>query len=102
MCSMETFGEFIIFSGRTSESSTNNKLFLYNFRRGTVDILPYFAKTLLQIEGRMYIGDTTTENVYEIFTGFDDDELNIENYWISGDDLFGTNRLKKVKRFRIK
>lgn len=102
MCAMETFWEFILFSGRTTDNSTNNRLFLYNFRRGTVDILPYFAKTLLQIEGRMYIGDTTTENVYEIFTGFDDDELEIENYWISWDDLFGTNRLKKVRRFRIK
>ena len=50
MCAMETFGEFIIFSGRTPDNSTNNKLFLYNFRRGTIDILPYFAKTLLQIE----------------------------------------------------
>lgn len=102
MCAMETFGEFILFSGRTSDVSTNNRLFMYNFRLWTIDILPYLAKTLVEIEGRMYIGDTTTENVYEIFTGFSDDELEIKNYWISWDDLFGTNRLKKVKRFRIK
>lgn len=103
MCAMETFGEFILFSGRTPTNTTNDRLFMYNFRLGTVDIVKYFAKTIVEIAGRVYIGDTVTENVYEIFTGFDDDELpTIENYWISGDDLFGTNRLKKVRRFRIK
>jgi hypothetical protein len=102
MCAMNTFGEFIVFSGRTPSNSTNDTLFFYNFRRGTIDILPYFAKTILEIEGRLYIGDTTTENVYEILSGFDDDNQDIVNYWISGDDLFGTTRLKKVKRFRIK
>jgi len=102
MCAMGTFGEYIVFSGRTPSNSTNDTLFFYNFRIGTIDILPYFAKTILEIEGRLYIGDTTTENVYEILSGFDDDNQEIVNYWISGDDLFWTTRLKKVKRFRIK
>ena len=54
------------------------------------------------INGELFIGDTLTDNVYQIFTGFDDDGDNIANYWISGDELFGTQRLKKVKMFRIK
>lgn len=101
-CAMDTFGEFIVFSGRTSASTINNKLFLYNLRRDTVDILPYQAKTITSNLGRLYIGDTITENVYEILSGFDDDGSTIENYWESNDEKYGTESLKKVKRLRFK
>lgn len=102
MCAMGTFWEYIVFSGRTPTSSTNNRLFLYDYQNKSVDILPYFAKTILDIEGDLFIGDTTTDNVYQIFSGWDDDGLDIENYWISGDEFHGTQRLKKTKRFRIR
>lgn len=101
-CAMDTFGEYIVFSGRSQDSATNNKLFFYNIRKDTVDILPYETKTLAPNAGLLYIGDTITDNVYQILSGFDDDEGTIENYWISKDDTFNTEDLKKVKRFRIK
>lgn len=101
-CAMETFGEFVVFSGRTSDSSTNNKLFLYNVRRGTIDIIPYFAKTISSNSGLLYIGDTLTDNIYEILSGFDDDSYSIDNHWISNDERYGSESLKKVKRLRFK
>lgn len=102
MCAMETFGEFIVFSGRTSDSTINNKLFMYNVRRGTISILPYQAKTITSNSGHLYIGDTVTFNIYEILTGFDDENYPIENYWTSSDDRYETESLKKVKRLRLK
>lgn len=102
MCAMTTFGEFIIFSGRTSDSSTNNKLFLYNVRRKTIDILPYRVKTIVEDKGALYSGDTLTDNVYQLLSGFDDDDDTIENYWIGHDEMYGTESLKKLKRYRIK
>ena len=102
MCAMETYGEFIVFSGRTSDSAINNKLFLYNVRKDTVDILPYGAKTITTSGGYLYIGDVQTDNCYEILSGFDDDNDTIENYWISNDERYGSEYLKKVKRLRIK
>jgi len=101
-CAMTTFGEYIVFSGKSFNSSTNDTLFLYNYRRKTLDVVPYSAKTMQDINGELFIGDTTTDNVYQIFSGFDDDDSQISNYWISGDEFFGTQRLKKTKRFRIK
>lgn len=101
-CAMSTFGEYIVFSGRTSASTINNKLFVYNVRRDTIDILPYGANTIISNAGRLYTGDTSTFNVYEILSGFDDDNAIIENYWISNDEKYGSEMLKKVKRFRIK
>jgi hypothetical protein len=99
---LSTFGEFIIFSGKTSGSAINNKLFLYNTRRDTIDILPYGATTITSSEGHLYIGDTITDNIYEILTGFDDDNELIENYWISNDEKYGSENLKKFLRVRLK
>lgn len=97
-----TFGEFIVFSGKTSTSTVNNKLFLYNTRRDTVDILAYGATTITNSEGHLYIGDTITDNIYEILTGFDDDNDIIENYWMSNDEKYGSENLKKFLRLRLK
>lgn len=102
MCAMTTFGEYIVFSGKDKDSTVNNKLFLYNLRLNSIDILPYWAKTIVSSDGLLYIGDTTTDNVYQILSGFDDDNNTIENHWISSFDLFGTERLKKVKKLRLK
>ena len=71
-------------------------------RRNTVDILGYAAKTIVQEAGLLYIGDTLADNVYNVLSGFDDDEFTIENYWIGNDEKYGTEALKKVKRLRIK
>ena len=97
-----TFGEFVIFSGKTSTSTINNKLFLYNVRRDTIDILPYGATTITSSNGHLYIGDTITDNIYEILSGFDDDNDIIENYWISNDEKYGSENLKKFLRLRLK
>lgn len=101
-CAMESFGEFIVFSGMRSTSTTNDRLFMYNSRRGTIDILPYGAKTITTSAGLLYIGDTLTFNVYEILSGFDDDDGTIENYWISNDERYDSEYLKKVKKLRLK
>lgn len=87
-CAMTTFGEYIVFSGISFNQSTNDTLFLYNFRRKTLDVLPYAAKTLQDISGLLYCGDTTTDNIYNLLSGFDDDDQEIQNYWISGAEMF--------------
>jgi hypothetical protein len=99
---MKTFGEYIVFSGRTPNSQINNRLFVYNVRKDTVDILPYGAKTITTNQARLYIGSPQDDNVYEILTGFDDENEVIENYWLSNDERFGVETLKKVKRLRMK
>lgn len=102
MCAMGTYGETILFFGRTKDSTINNKLFVYNIRLGTVDILPYSGKTITNSDGLLYIGDTITDNIYNILSGWDDDGQKIENYWISSDDKYGNEYLKKTKRIRFK
>lgn len=100
--SLNTFGEFVVFSGKSYGSSINNRMFMYNVRRDTVDILPYGATTINSSEGKLYIGDTLAGNIYEILTGFDDDNELIENYWISNSEKYGSESLKKFSRVRLK
>jgi hypothetical protein len=101
-CAMGTYGEFVVFSGKTPTSTYNNKLFMYNVRRNTVDILPYTVKTISSDAGTFYIGDSISSNIYELLSGFDDNGELISGYWISNDEKFGGEHLKKVKRLRIK
>jgi hypothetical protein len=101
-CVMTTYGENIVFSGKTQGAEANDRLFIYNTRTEAVDVLPYGANTITTSEGRLYVGDSTSSNSYEILTGFDDDNDLIENHWISNDERYGIENLKKVKRLRLK
>jgi len=101
-CAIGTFGEFIVIAGKTYNADYNDRLFLYNVRTKTVDILAYPVKTIAQNGGVLYIGDSITDNIYEILSGFDDDNMTIEGYWISNDEKFGTENLKKVRKLRVK
>lgn len=101
-CAMTTYGEYIVFSGRRSSSTENDRLFLFNTRTESVDVLPYGANTITTAGGHLYIGDSTSPNSFEILTGFDDNDDTIENYWVSNDERYGGEVLKKVKRLRLK
>lgn len=101
-CVMDTYGGYVVFSGKSQGSTVNDRLFLYDLQRDTVDIIPYGARTITTDAGLLYIGDTVSDNSYQILSGFDDDDDTIENYWISNDERYGVERLKKVKRLRLK
>lgn len=100
-CAMESWGENIVFSGRTPDSPTNDRLFLYSLRWQSVDVVRFPADTLAKDAGLLYAGDTITDNVYQLFSGFDDDGFEIENEWVSGADLLDTEEYKKVKRLTV-
>ena len=100
-CAMDAIGEYIIFSGRTESSPTNNRVFLYSLRWKSIDVLPFAAATFAKEAGLLYIGDTITDSVYNLFSGFDDDGFDIENEWISGADLLSTEEYKRVKRLTL-
>lgn len=101
-CAMATYGEYIVFAGRTYDSATNNKLFMYNVKNDTVDILPYSANVVSSIAGVLYIGDVAIASTYKVLYGFTDNGSAISNHWISNDEMFTSETLKKVKKLRLK
>lgn len=97
-CSINTWGENIVVSCRTPDTPYNNRLFLVNtVQKYSVDITYYGANTIVKDEGNLYIGDSLTDTVYQIFSGFDDLGNIIENYWESRNEDFGGSNAVKTK-----
>ena len=96
------WSDFIIFACRTSDVGENNRLILYDKKQGTIDVLERWASDLAVYNGTLVAADPFVQNVYTLFSGFDDDESLINNVWEGGDDDFGFYGLKKVKQLVLK
>ena len=94
------WGDYIIIGCRTTDSTVNNRLLVFdkkfNMWNPPHDIQ---AAVLETYNGALETGDTTTNNVYEVYSGFDDDDSEIPNYATFNISLNGYNGLKKAKRF---
>lgn len=99
-CWMETWGNFIVFGGKTKDADDNNRLFIWDSRWKSIDVVPFFSACGSKTKsGTLIIGDSISDNVFEAFTGVDDDGFPIQpNYWISRNDLLGYEGLKKSKK----
>lgn len=98
---LETWDKYIIASCRY-DSSNNNRLLLGDMVERTIDVAPYGGSAFAKDGGFLYMGDPVSQTSYELFTGFDDMGLPLPNYWISAGDRYGTDTLKKTKRYRFK
>lgn len=86
----------------TFDSVENNRLILADISNKTVDVTYYGARCFAKDAGFLYAGDPVSQTTYELFTGFDDNTLAIDNNWISKGELLGTEKLKKVRKLRLK
>lgn len=97
---LREWGDFIVLACRTSDATQNNRLFLYDRRLGLWnpphDIQAY---TLAVFNGALVGGDSTTNNVYELYSGLSDDDSVITNYVTFNISNYGIEGLKKTKRF---
>ena len=100
-CWMDAWGDYIVFTGKTLDSAVNNRLFLYSLKWTSIDVFAFSASTLAKAAGLLYLGDSISNNIYNAFSGFDDDEFIIENYWISGDDALDSEDEKRVRRLAL-
>ena len=98
-CFIDTWDKYIIIS--CSYNATNDRILLCNITKGTVDITTYGARTSAKDTGNLYIGSPLSENIYQLFNGFDDDGTTIDNYWIGRGETYGSEILKKVRRLRL-
>lgn len=97
-CASIEFDDYILFACRQSTSTENNRVFLYNKVYRTYDILDYYVSCFAINNGALWAGDSIQNNVYELFSGYDDDDSLIDNYWESNNDDFDIDRLKKTKK----
>jgi hypothetical protein len=65
------------------------------------DKLDYKASCLGIYNGALIAGDPISNNVYTLFSGYDDDEATIANHWQDGQLNLGTDNLKRAHLMRV-
>lgn len=98
---MTEWGDYIVFSCRTADSTINNRVFTYNKQTGAIDEHDYYASCFAVYNGMLIAGDSATGNVNTLFSGFDDDGTVISNYWDGALNNFGMERLKKQRKIVV-
>jgi hypothetical protein len=97
----EIYERYVLLYCRLKDSQKNDTILMLNITGKTVDVVKYNALCSAKHEGNLYVGSPLTDSVYQIFNGFDDEGLSIDNEWIGRGEMFGTERLKKEKKLRI-
>lgn len=100
---IDTYGENIILSAKTRGSDSNDIMFLINTQQKySVDIVPYGSNTFAKDSGLLYSGDSFSDTVYQLFSGYDDLGQVITNQWTGKDENYGDDVLKHFRYFRCK
>lgn len=99
---MKEWGDYILLACRKAASTQNDRLFVYDRRYGYWSTPTDYQASAIEIyNGALELGDSTTNNVYECFSGWDDDDSEINNYIVLNETVLGYDGLKKPRRFII-
>lgn len=98
------WNDYILFFCRHKDSTVNSTCFAYNKRFSSPynriwDRLDYYGSCAESYNGTLIVGDSITNNVYTLFSGFDDNSSLIENYYITNISKLGYNRQIKPRKF---
>lgn len=101
-CTIDTYDRYILVSCKTSNATNNDTILLCDMTNKTVDITSYTARTFAKKDGFLFMGSSVSQTVYQLFTGFDDDNYAITNYWTGKGETWGESKLKKYRKLRLK
>jgi len=99
------FGDYILVACRHKDHTYNDTVFVYHragIAKGAWDKLDYTALNFGIYDGALWFGDSLTDNVFEAFSGTDDDESKIPNYVEFNLTDLEIQGLKKTKQFLIR
>lgn len=96
-CCIVTYERYFAVMCKSIGANENDTILLCDLtpKENKVNIISYAARTGATDSGNIYIGSPITMSVYQLFSGFDDDGLAIENFWESRGELFQPH----LKRF---
>ncbi len=115
-CCIDTWERYITVLCKTLGAiGGNDTILLCDIAQGTVDAISYAGRCSAKNNGNLYVGSPLTENVYQLFVGFDDDGIAVSNYWTGKNDQYQMaiglarqmryqigERLKKYRRQKVK
>jgi hypothetical protein len=99
---MVHYGEYIMTACRSSSDvNHNDTILLYNQRLDLWDEMDAFFRCFTVYNDSLYGGSSINGDVYEIFSGFDDDGSAILGTWTSNDWDMDSEELKKAKKLVV-
>lgn len=98
---VEEHGDLVIFEGRHKDSPANDTTFIFDKRYKSFDRLDLAFSCLAKLNGALIAGDSVTDNVFELFANFDDNNSIISNYWEGNLSDLEIQELKKLKKFWV-
>lgn len=93
--------DYILFFGRTNDSTVNNRLFAYHKIWKSFDVLAYYGRIGVDYDGALWVGDSSTNNVYKAFSGLSTNGSVPQNYWEGKLSQLEIDQLKKFKRLTL-
>lgn len=99
---IKRFGNLILIACRTLNSAENDSLLVINKDSGAIDPMGYvYANTIDIYNGAIIIGESISNNTSTLFSGTDDQDNEIPNYWESKKDNFDAEQLKVCKKILL-
>ena len=95
------YGDFVIFMARLGDDSYNSVMWLYNTKWKLWDKVDALFNNLVQHNGLLYGGSSVDRDVFQMFSGFDDNEDAIAGNWESNDWILDEEERKKCKKFVV-
>lgn len=95
------WGDYILWSCRTTDSTQNNRVIIYNKLWKSWDIADWWVSCWAIFEGTLVAGDSISNNVYTVFSGLDDADALISNSWEGWESDLEIEGLKKSKKLVI-
>lgn len=80
----------------------NTVTYIRNIYSGAWDKTDYAISCLEDFEGALIAGDSLSDNVFVLFSGFDDDGVTINNYYTTKQFNLGVEGIKRTNRFVIR
>lgn len=100
---VDTWSKYIVIATKRLGSDQNDRIILCDTEQESVEAFGYSASCFgRSTDGMLYAGSPFTKSVQRLFVDFDDDGEVLENYWESKTEDYGTDRLKKYRRLRLK
>ncbi len=95
------WGDYVLFACRHKDSTENNTVFAYNKRYKAWDKFDYYVSCFANYNGALVAGDSISENVYELFSGFDDNGSTLANSWEGNLTDHDIKTLKKTRKLWV-
>lgn len=104
-CACFLWGDYEVFCVQEkingSANTYNSTMYLHNVYSKAWDKVNFSVSSLAEFAGTLIAGDPLSNNVFTLFSGFDDDGDPITNYWTDGNMNLGTDNMKVVHRMVV-